>query len=104
MATNEEVLTAVSEIALDVGEIKVDIAKINQRDEDRQITIKEHHTSLYGKNGTRGLAARVQSLEETRAAVGTNTAFWRWVGQKVVSWAIIAVILWLALSWKKQGG
>ena len=22
----------------------------------------------------------------------------------VVSWAIIAVILWLALSWKKQGG
>lgn len=100
MATNEEVLRAVSDIAIDVGEINVGIATINERCEGRLTTINEHHVSLYGKNGTKGLSARVQSLEEFKAVEGKHTAFWRGVGQKVVSWAIIGVIIWLLVMWK----
>ena len=93
MATNEEVLAVVSEMALDVGELKTGVAVINERLK----IIDEHKETLYGKNG---LKPRVQSLEDARTVGCKNMAFWRGVGQKVVSWGIIALIVWLLIMYK----
>jgi len=101
MATNEEVLAVVSEMALDVGELKTGVAVINERLK----IIDEHKETLYGKNG---LKPRVQSLEDAKAAedkhTGENMASVRSVVEKVVTVAIIMFFTWLLFLYKKNGG
>lgn len=104
MATNEEVLRAVTDMAIDVTDIKVDVGKINQRCDDRQKALDEHHESLYGSNGTKGLAGRVQSIEDARAAEDKQAektgGSMRRILEKVVAWGIIGLIVWVLMVYK----
>jgi len=78
---------------------------VDERCKIKRESISNIKTTLFGNPAKQnGLVSKVQCLMDNKKRQLTSREFWQGVLQKVITWAIIAVIVWALWTYKMSGG